>query len=100
MLEYQLFFGRDSVSDQQWAEFTANVVTKHLPGGFTTLDAEGQWMNPTTQRIVHERSKIIVAIMPDSRVSSAAVEAVKDAYLKRFRQQSVGNIIHRVCGAF
>jgi hypothetical protein len=100
MLEYQLFFGRTSVTDQQWADFTANVVTANLPDGFTAFDTEGQWMNPTTHRIIHERSNVILVIMPDTAASKAAVEAVKDDYLKRFHQQSVGNIILPVCGAF
>jgi len=100
MLEYQLFFGRSSVTDQDWANFTADVVTANLPGGFTAFDTEGQWMNPTTHRIIQERGKVILVIMPDTAASKASVEAVKDEYLKRFHQQSVGNIILPVCGAF
>ena len=100
MLEYQLFFGRTSVTDQQWADFTANVVTPNLPNGFTALDTEGQWLNPATHRIIRERSNVIIVIMPDTAASKASVEAVKDDYLKRFHQQSVGNIILPVCGAF
>ena len=66
MLEYQLFFGRGSVADQAWAEFAADVVTPHLPDGFTVLDAEGQWMNPATHRISSERTKVIVVAVPDT----------------------------------
>jgi Protein of unknown function (DUF3574) len=100
MLEYQLFFGRSAVTDQAWADFTRDVVTANLPGGFTALDTDGQWLNPTTHRIIQERGKVILVIMPDTASSKASVEAVKDAYLERFHQQSVGNIILPVCGAF
>ncbi len=100
MLEYQLFFGRGSVTDQQWMDFKAKVVTTNLPGGFTELDTDGQWMEPATRRIIHERGKIILVIMPDTAASKTAVEAVKEDYLARFHQQSVGNIIFPVCGAF
>jgi hypothetical protein len=100
MLEYQLFFGRGSVNDQQWADFKANTVTANLPGGFTELDTEGQWMEPGSRRIDRERGKIIVVIMPDAATSRTAVEAVKNDYLTRFHQKSVGNIIFPVCGAF
>ncbi len=100
MLEYQLFFGRGSVSDQEWADFKANVVTPNLPGGFTELETEGQWMVPATRRIIRERGKVVLVIMPDTEASKTAVEAVKDDYLRRFHQQSVGNIIFPVCGAF
>ena len=55
MLEYQLFFGRSAVTDQAWADFTKDVVTANLPGGFTAFDTDGQWMNPGTHRIIQER---------------------------------------------
>ncbi len=100
MLEYQLFFGRSSVTDRQWTDFAAQVVTPNLPGGFTVLDTDGQWMNPAIHRIIRERGKVILVIMPDTAASKASVETVKDAYLERFHQQSVGNIILPVCGAF
>ena len=66
MLEYQLFFGRGSVTEQAWTDFAAGVVTPHLPDGFTVVDADGQWMNPATHRISSERTKVIVVAVPDT----------------------------------
>ena len=40
MLEYRLF-GRASVTDAQWADFTSRVVTPYLQDGFTEFDATG-----------------------------------------------------------
>lgn len=100
MLEYELFFGRSSVTDQEWTEFTAQVVTPHLPDGFTVFDAYGQWMNPATQRISQERTKVIVVAMPDTPSGDAAVKAIKNAYRTQFHQQSVGTTVHPVCAAF
>ncbi len=100
MLQYELFFGRSSVTDQDWAEFTAQVVTPHLPDGFTAFDADGQWMNPATHRISKERTKVIVVAMPDTPAGDAAIAAIKDAYRTQFHQQSVGTTVHPVCGAF
>ena len=100
MLEYQLFFGRGSVSDHAWTDFTAGVVTPHLPDGFTVVDADGQWMNPATHRIGSERTKVIVVAVPDTPASAAAIAAIKDAYRTQFHQQAVGTVIHPVCGAF
>ena len=100
MLEYALFFGRASVTDQEWAEFIAQVVTLHLPAGFTAYDADGQWMNPTTHRIGRERTKVIVVALPDTPAGDAAIAAIKDAYRTRFHQQSVGTTVDPVCGAF
>jgi Protein of unknown function (DUF3574) len=100
MLEYQLFFGRTSVTDKDWTEFTAQVVTPHLPDGFTAYDADGQWMNPATLRISKERTKVIVVALPDTPDGNAAIAAIKDAYRAQFHQQSVGTTVHPVCGAF
>ncbi|HEY2620995.1 MAG TPA: DUF3574 domain-containing protein [Acetobacteraceae bacterium] len=100
MLEYQLFFGRSAVTDQDWTEFTAQVVTPHLPDGFTAFDADGQWMNPATHRISKERSKVIVVALPDAPAGDAAITAIKDAYRAQFHQQSVGTTVHPVCGSF
>jgi hypothetical protein len=100
MLEYQLFFGRTSISDQQWAGFTATIVTPHLPDGFTAFDADGQWMNPATHHLVRERTKVIIVAVPDAPATAAAITAIKDDYRAQFHQQSVGTIVHPVCAAF
>ena len=100
MLEYQLFFGRGNVTDQQWLEFTAQVVTPNLPNGFTAFDAEGQWLNPAARTISQERSKVIIVAVPDTPNTSTAIARIKDEYRQRFRQISVGTVIHPVCGAF
>ncbi len=100
MLEYQLFFGRASVTDQAWTEFSAQVVTPNLPDGFTAFDADGQWMNPNTHRIGQERTKVIIVAVPDTQASAAAIARIKDEYRQRYHQLSVGTTVHPVCGAF
>ena len=105
MLEYHLFFGRSipgrpPVSDPEWADFTARVVTPHLPDGLTAFDAEGQWRNPATGRIVREQTRVIVVAVPDTPASAAAIAAVKDAYRAEFHQQTVGTTVAPVCAAF
>jgi hypothetical protein len=100
MLEYQLFFGRAAVTDQQWADFAAQVVTPNLPDGFTAFDADGQWMNPDTHQISRERTKVIIVAVPDTAVARTAIARVKDEYRRRFHQIAVGTVVHPVCGAF
>jgi uncharacterized protein DUF3574 len=105
MLEYQLFFGRgipgrSDLTNQEWAEFAEQVVTPHLPDGFTAFDADGQWMNPTTHRIAKERSKVILVALPETPAGTAAIAAIKEAYRMKFHQQSVGTTVHPTCGAF
>ena len=100
MLEYQLYFGRASVTDRQWADFTAEVVTPNLPDGFTAFDADGQWMNPETHQISQDRTKVIFAAVIDTTMTRTAIARIKDEYRQRFHQISVGTAIHPVCGAF
>jgi hypothetical protein len=105
MLEYELFFGlsipgRTELTGREWAEFAAQVVTPRLPDGFTVFNAGAQWMNPTTHRIIAERTKVIVAAAPDTAATAAAIAAIKDAYRAQFQQQSVGITVHAICGAF
>jgi hypothetical protein len=105
MLEYQLFFGRGiparpALTEQDWAEFTAEVITPHLPDGFTAFDADGQWMNPTTRRIIAEKTKVLLVVLPGTEAAATAIAAIRDAYRIKFHQQSVGMAVHPVCGAF
>jgi hypothetical protein len=105
MLEYQLYFGRSiagraPLTDQEWSAFTADVVTPHLPDGFTAFDGDGQWMNPATHRIVAESTKILVVAVPDTDAARAAIAAIRDAYRAQFHQQSVGMTVHPTCAAF
>jgi len=100
MLEYQLFFGRAHITDQEWVEFAARVVTPNLPDGFTAFDADGQWLNPDTRRISQERTRVIVVAVPDTPVARSAIAQIKDEYRQRFHQISVGTVVHPVCGAF
>ena len=92
--------GRPPLTDQEWTQFAADVVTPNLPDGFTALDADGQWQNPATRRISQERTKVIIVAVPDTPAAAAAIAAMKEAYRTRFHQQSVGTTIHPVCGAF
>jgi Protein of unknown function (DUF3574) len=104
-LEYELFFGRGiparpALTEQEWAEFTAEVVTPHLPDGFTSFDADGQWMNPTTRRIIKEKTKVLLVVLPGTEVAATAIASIRDAYRTKFHQQSVGMAVRPVCSAF
>lgn len=105
MLEYHLFFGRDipgrsPLTDAEWADFAARVVTPNLPDGFTAFDAFGQWMNPASHRISAESTKVLIIAVPDTPASEAAIRAIEDAYKAEFHQQSVGTTVAPVCAAF
>jgi len=102
----QLFFGRSSasgipVSDAAWQAFVDGVVTASFPEGFTVLDAQGQWRDPQTKNVIHEKSKMIVAAVPAATVSiPVRVAPIIAAYKARFAQQSVGVVVTDACAAF
>ncbi|HTI84033.1 MAG TPA: DUF3574 domain-containing protein [Acetobacteraceae bacterium] len=105
MLEYHLFFGRSipgraALTDAEWADFAARVITPNLPDGLTSFDAYGQWMNPATHRISSEPTKVMIVAVPDTAASMAAIKAIEDAYKAEFHQQSVGATVVSVCAAF
>lgn len=101
----ELFFGRDipgrgPLTDAEWDDFVARVVTQQFPDGFTVLDGDGQWFDQATGHMTHERSKILlIAADPDSDLKTR-IGSVVDAYRTQFHQRSVGILTSEACGAF
>jgi len=95
-----LLFGREHVSEAGWSRFVAAELTPRFPDGFTVLDARGQWRAPGSARIAKERSKVVIIAMPPGADNDARLQAVIDAYKRRFRQQSVGLIVRPACVSF
>jgi hypothetical protein len=92
--------GRSDLTDKEWRTFLDDTVTSNLPNGFTVLDGNGGWMNPITRKTIKEATKILVAALPDSADSLAAIERIRSAYQLRFRQQLVGMTAEQACGTF
>jgi uncharacterized protein DUF3574 len=105
MLVAELFFGRgikgrEPLTDGEWAEFAAQIITPNFPDGFTVFDGEGQWRNPQTGRIVGDPTKILLVAAKREPDLAQRLSAVIDAYMARFHQQSVGIITRDSCAAF
>ena len=105
MLIAELFFGRNiggrgPLTDAEWAEFSAQVITPSFPDGFTVFDGDGQWRNPPTGAIARDRTKILLVAVKRSPDLASRLQAVIDAYKGRFHQQSVGVITRDSCAAF
>ena len=91
----ELYFGRSipgggAVSDNEWENFLSEVVTVRFPGGFTVLDARGQYMQQDDE-VIKEPTKIVVFFYP-ARTRTASrrkIEEIRRAYIKRFKQESV-----------
>jgi hypothetical protein len=105
VLVFDLFFGRNStgrgnVTDKEWRDFLDQEITPNLPNGYTVLDADGAWMNPISQKTIHEPTKLLLVALPDVPDSLAAITRIRNAYQVRFRQQLVGMAVQRGCGSF
>jgi hypothetical protein len=95
-----LLFGRNRVSEANWARFLAAEVTPRFPDGFTVFDARGQWRDPGGQKISRERSKVVTIAMPPGADNDERLQKIIEAYKTRFKQQSVGLIVRPACVSF
>lgn len=105
MTRAELFFGRDipgrePLTEREWSDFAASVIAKEFPDGFTVTEGDGEWRDPATQRVTHERSKILIVAAPKSSVLASRVVRVRDAYRRMYRQTSVGVLTYDACGEF
>jgi hypothetical protein len=100
----QLFFGRSTgtageVTDADWRGFLDAEVSPRFPDGLSVNDVYGQWKSPAGD-FVREDSKalfIVLAGRPDER---QRLELIRDAYKRRFHQQSVLLVEQKACVAF
>ncbi len=105
MVLAQLFFGRDipgrlPLTDAEWSGFAAQVISREFPDGFTVLDGDGQWLDPQTNVISREPTKILLVAADPSADLEARLAAVIESYRSRFDQKSVGLVTTTSCAAF
>jgi hypothetical protein len=105
MVVAELFFGRgipggETLSEDEWRAFAAEIVTPHFPDGFTAYDGYGQWRNPATGEIARDLTKVLLVAAPMSPDLDRRLLAVIEAYKTRFRQQSVGAVTRASCAVF
>ena len=104
MQEAELYFGRDiagasPVGDGDWQSFVGAEIAARFPSGFTVQDATGQWTGEGG-KLVREASKHVTIVLSGAPGESAKLDAIRTAYKRRFRQQSVMLLEHDVCGSF
>lgn len=100
-----MLFGRKigdriGVSNVAWARFVDREITPRFPDGLSVVDAAGQWLDPDKKRVVREPSKIVTIVVADLEKGQGAIDAITEAYKKRFRQQAVGVIVRPACVSF
>ena len=97
MNQAELFFGGE-LTAVQWQNFVDEEITSRFPNGFTIIDTQGQWRNRdgvTLRETGHEL--LIIASAADAQ---AKLAAIRDAYKRRFTQESVLLVESPVCAAF
>ena len=103
MVVVDLLFGRNiggrlGVTEARWSRFLAAEITPRFPDGLTVVDAAGQWRDPAKKTIVRERAKLVIIVM--AAQAQERIDAIVDAYKRRFRQQSVGVVVRPACVSF
>lgn len=105
MMRTEMLFGRNiggrlGVSERAFGRFVAREITPRFPAGLTVIDAAGQWRDTVTGRIVQEKSKLVVLVVPDDAQARERIAAIVSSYKTQFRQQAVGIVTRPVCASF
>jgi hypothetical protein len=98
-----LYFGTampaGSVTQAQWQQFLAEVITPRFPDGLTAWAAAGQWRNPSG--VLHkEDSYVLHVVHPEHERFEKAVREVIDEYKSRFDQEAVLRVRTPTCISF
>jgi len=99
-----LYFGRNigpslAVSDADWALFVDEEITPRFPDGLSVSDIAGQWKGEDSV-VVREPAKVVMIVLSGEEAEDARLDAVRDAYRKRFRQESVMLVQRQACVGF
>lgn len=100
MVSAELFFGSGQVSDADWKRFLETEVTPRFPDGLTVLEGSGQWRDPSRGGTTRERSKVVRIIFRDDPQAQERLNAIADAYKRRFNQRAVGIVVMPACASF
>ena len=104
--EYRLYFGRSdaagapgAVSDEEWAQFLADIVTPRFPDGLTVTDGVGQWRNESGQ-VVREKSKVLTVLVWPDNSALQRLNEISAEYESQFNQESVLLTSRQTCASF
>lgn len=100
----ELVFGRVSsegpgVSEADFAHFLDQEVSPRFPDGLTIVDAQGRWTPPAGSAI-HEPSKMVMIVLRGLPDDLAQLDAIREAYKRRYHQQSVLLMTRSACVSF
>ncbi len=104
MARLELLFGmsrRDAepISDAEWQSLVDQEVTPRFPDGLTVVQAYGQWRN-RSGAIAKENSRVLMIWYQPKPDADQRIEAIRDAYKARFKQESVMRVDSSSCVSF
>ncbi len=104
MNRVELLFGAKAqdgtpIDDRQWQDFLDSEVTARFPAGLTAYSAYGQWQRPDGS-VEKSPSRVLVIWYEAKADASARIDAVRQAYKKRFAQLSVMRVDSADCVSF
>ncbi len=85
------------IDNRQWQEFLDREVTPRFPAGLTAYEAYGQWQDSDGK--IEKSPSRVLAIWYEGDQSSR-IEAIREAYKKRFAQTSVMRVDGADCVSF
>jgi len=92
MARLELLFGAQlkggAVGRRAWTNFLNKEVSPRFPEGLSVFEGYGQWKD-AARRSVREPSRMLLIWYERDAASDARIEAIRSAYKKRFKQQSV-----------
>jgi hypothetical protein len=94
MTRNELIFGLSRpdgtpVTASEWSAFVDGVITPALPGGFSVFEAQGQWRDPRSGRIVREPSRVLLVWAPPSVDVTQKLDTIRTEYRRLLQQESV-----------
>lgn len=87
------------VTETEWQDFLATVVTPRFPDGLTVLSGYGQW-HTDEGKPDGENLRVIVIWYQRSKQGDDKIEAIRNAYRERFEQESVMRVDGVSCVSF
>lgn len=92
-VQTDLYFGMNTpggaVTEEQWKDFSENVIAKHFPIGSTEWFGRGRYKHPETKETIVESTKVVTLVGDKGAERDKAVQAVVDEYRRRFKLQAV-----------
>ena len=99
----ELYFGLSKpngvVTEEEFQNFINTEVTPRFPNGLTLLSGKGQFRD-LTETLIKEGTKLLILLYTFNNESSIAVEQIREAYKKKFQQESVIRVDEIACVSF